>query len=263
MCTFDVPTPASGKDSPRDWDHSGIGLDRYATTVLRYGFSPTIFVSGDAARAHAPLLEELLQRGAEIGLFVAPSQLHDTKRNKHMGLLDAKQQTEALHAAIDRFAHYLGFRPTALRTGLYSANATTYEVAAAAGFRHMVVRMPGAALPVIGTVWENDHTIMSRCGLIDVPVTTNPDETLFNRFPLYLAPEIGTHPAHHALLKRGKTHGCVCMTGTTHADYWDRTGSALQALEMILQDVDQDADLHATALSTMTADTHYPYESTN
>ncbi|MFM2308835.1 MAG: hypothetical protein RLY87_956 [Chloroflexota bacterium] len=253
-------TPVGGKDSPRDWDHSGIGLDRYANLILRYGCKPTLFVSGEAARAHAPLLEELAARGADIGLFVAPAQHLDAKRSKHMGLLDAKQQAEALNAGISLFEHYVGYRPTALRTGLYSANASTYEIAATAGFRHIAFRMPGAALPVIGTVWDAELRMQSRLGMHDVPVTTNPSETLFNRFPLYLAPEVGTDGSHTALIERGKRAGLVCVTGATNADYWDATGSALRALESILDLVTNDPDLVPVPLSDLRAETPYPHE---
>ena len=242
VCTFDVLSPVGGKDSPRDWDHSGIGLDRYANTVLRYGYTPTLFVSGEAARAHAPMLEELHGRGVEIGLFVAPSQQLDAKKAKHMGTLRATQQAEALDRGIQLFQHYLGFRPTLLRTGLYSANASTYELAAQAAFTHVAFRMPGAALPVIGTTWDTQPNTLSREGLIDVAVTTDPNEKLFNRFPLYLAPEIGTHDVHVRLIQRGKSQGVVCMTGATNADYWDASGSAIRALAAILEHVANSKD---------------------
>jgi peptidoglycan/xylan/chitin deacetylase (PgdA/CDA1 family) len=242
VCTFDVMSPAGTKDSPRDWDHSGIGLDRYATTVLRYGLTPTVFVSGEAARAHAPMLEELRDRGIELGLLIAPNSNIDAKKAKHMGTLSATLQAEVLQAGIHLFHHYLGFRPTTLRTALYSANANTYDVAAAAGFRHVAFRLPGAALPVIGTVWDERKHVLLRSGMIDVPVTTDPTEKLFNRFPLYLAPEIGTPETHVKLITLGKTAGVVCMTGATNGDYWDKSGSAIRALEAILDYVTQCAD---------------------
>ena len=234
--------PGGGKESPRDWDHSGIGLDRYASMVLRYGCIPTIFVTGEAAYAHAPLLEELRERGVEIGLLVAPYQTAH-KKTGYMGVLSQQQQADAVLVALQRFQHALGFRPIVVRTGLYSGNPATYEVLAQANFTHAALRMPGAALPVIGTVWQPDPSICVKEGLVDVPVTTEPEEKLFNRFPLYFAAEISSAETHQRLLQRGKMHGIVCLTGATNADYWDATGTSLAALENILIAATNDPEL--------------------
>jgi hypothetical protein len=146
--------------------------------VLRYGCIPTIFVTGETARAHAPLLEELLDRGAEIGLLVAPHQSLNNKKSGYMGVLSLQQQADAVASALQRFQQALGFRPTVVRTGLYSGNAATYVVLAQAQFTHIASRMPGAALPVIGTVWTPDLSIRTQDGIVDVPVTTEPEEKL-------------------------------------------------------------------------------------
>ena len=244
-------SPGGGKESPRDWDHSGIGLDRYASMVLRYGCIPTIFVTGEAARAHAPLLEELLDRGAEIGLLVAPHQSSNSKKSSHIGVLSQQQQADAVAVALQRFQHALGFRPPIVRTGLYSGNPATYAVLAQAQFTHVAMRMPGAALPVIGTVWEPEPSIRMQGGLVDVPVTTAPEEKLFNRFPLYFAAEISTAETHYRLMQRGKMKGIVCLTGATNADYWDATGTSLQALENILIAVTKDAELMPLRVSAV------------
>lgn len=251
LCTFDLLSPAGGKESPRDWDHSGIGLDRYASMVLRYACIPTIFVTGEAARAHAPLIDELLQRGAEVGLLVAPHQRTNGTKRAHMGVLTAQQQAEAVAGALQLFQHALGFRPTIVRTGLYSGNPATYEILSQAYFTHAAFRMPGAALPVIGTVWPLDASIHVQHGLIDVPVTTEPEEKLFNRFPLYFAAEISTADTHQRLLHRGKANGVVCLTGGTNADYWDAQGSSLRALEHILEVATEDTDLTPLRLSAV------------
>ena len=245
-------SPGGGKESPRDWDHSGIGLDRYASMVLRYGCIPTIFVTGETARAHAPLLEELLDRGAEIGLLVAPHQSLNNKKSGYMGVLSLQQQADAVASALQRFQQALGFRPTVVRTGLYSGNAATYVVLAQAQFTHIASRMPGAALPVIGTVWTPDPTIRTQDGIIDVPVTTEPEEKLFNRFPLYFAAEISTAETHKRLMQRGKKNGIVCLTGGTNADYWDATGTSLTALENILMATTSDTELTPLRVSAVT-----------
>ena len=251
LCTFDLLSTGGGKESPRDWDHSGIGLDRYASMVLRYGCVPTIFVTGEAARAHAPMIEELQDRGAEIGLLVAPHQSSNSKKSGHMGVISEQQQADAVTDAMQRFQHALGFRPTVVRTGLYSGNPSTYAVLAQAHFTHVALRMPGAALPVIGTVWEPEPSIRMQGGLVDVPVTTAPEEKLFNRFPLYFAAEISTAETHYRLMQRGKMNGLVCLTGATNADYWDAKGTSLQALENILIAVTKDAELMPLRVSAV------------
>ncbi len=244
-------SPAGGKESPRDWDHSGIGLDRYASTVLQFGCIPTLFVSGEAARAHAPMLLELQDRGAEIGLFVAPNQSLDSKKGTHMGKLSAAHQRDAINRAGDLFTHYLGFKAKLLRTGLYSANSDTYTIAAELHFTHVAFRMPGAALPVIGTEWPAEGTLRVQQGLCDVPVTTDPSEKLFNRFPLYLAPEVSTPETHLRLISQAKQHGIVCMSGGTNADYWDRQGTSIAALEKVLAAVNSDHTLSPVGMSTL------------
>lgn len=253
LCTFNVMSPGTGDGSVRDWDHSGVGLDRYANTVFRYGFVPTLFVSGECARAHAPMLDEYRERGAEIGLFVAPSTTLDAKKSTQMGKIAREEQAHHLATGMALFQQYLGFRPTALRTGLYSANHDTYEVAAAAFFTHICTRLPGAALPVIGTVWPDDATIEVQHGLVDVPVTTNPAEKLFNRFPLYLAADVGKTPSHLSLIERGREAGHICMSGGTNADYWDIDGISLANLEAILRTVMDDPGIYAATVSEIAA----------
>jgi hypothetical protein len=249
FCTFSVMSPGTGDGSVRDWDHSGTGLDRYANTVFRYGFVPTLFVSGECARAHAPMLDEYRARGAEIGLFVAPNTTLDAKKSRQMGLLDHTEQLRVFHEGLNLFQYHLGFRPTAVRTGLYSANAATYAVAKELFFTHICTRLPGAQLPVIGVTWPIEQNIMSREDLIDIPVTANPDEKLFNRFPLYLAAEIGGPDKHQALLQIGRNAGHVCVSGGTNADYWDGTGTSLRQLETLLESVMDDPLWYAATIS--------------
>ena len=191
--------------------------------MLGVGFWPTIFVSPEAARAHAPMLEELMERGCELGLLVSPSQSSIFPKQKPMGVLSITEQHTAITQSRDVFAQFLYHMPKSIRTGFYSGTTQTLELCQTLGFTRASIAMPGAQLRQLGTEWPNDAAIRQH-PLIDVPVTSNPNEKLFNRFPLYLCPEFGTPDTLTGLVAQGIAHGHVCVTGSTASEYGSSQG---------------------------------------
>lgn len=218
FCTFNAVAAGTGKDAPPDWEFSGRSLDAYANLMLGAGFWPTIFVSPESARAHAPMLEELRERGCELGLFVSPSQSSIFTKQKPMGHLSLAEQRNAIMQARDVFTQFLYHIPKSIRTGFYSGNQQTFELCQTLGFLRTSITLPGAQLRQLGTEWSNDATIQHH-PIIEIPVTSNPSEKLFNRFPLYLCPEFGNAESITDLVAKGITAGHVCVTGSTASEY--------------------------------------------
>jgi hypothetical protein len=218
FCTFNAVAAGTGKDAPPDWEFSSRSLDAYANLMLGAGLWPTIFVAPECARAHAPMLEELRERGCELGLLVSPSQSSIFPKKKPMGTLTLAEQHLAITQARDVFTQFLYHMPKSIRTGFYSGNQETFELCQTLGFTRASITVPGAQLRQLGTVWPNDAPIR-HAPIIDIPVTSNPDEKLFNRFPLYLSPEFGTTTSIAALVARGIHNGHVCVTGSTASEY--------------------------------------------
>jgi hypothetical protein len=223
FCTFNAIAAGTGKDAPPDWEFSSRSLDAYANLMLGAGFWPTIFVSPEAARAHAPMLEELRERGCELGLMVSPSQSSIFPKKKPMGTLTIAEQHLAITQARDVFGQFLYHMPKSIRTGFHSGNQATLELCQTLGFTRASIRMPGAQLRQLGSEWPTDAGII-RLPLIEIPVTSNPNEKLFNRFPLYLSPEFGTPDTITALVAKGIAHGHVCVTGSTASEYGSPQG---------------------------------------
>jgi hypothetical protein len=140
-----------------------------------------------------------------------------------MGTLTIAEQHLAITQARDVFGQFLYHVPQSIRTGFYSGTSQTLELCQTLGFTRASITMPGAQLRQLGTEWPIDATIRHN-PIIDIPVTSNPDEKLFNRFPLYLSPEFGTATSIAALVARGIHNGHVCVTGSTASEYGSPQG---------------------------------------
>ncbi|MBM4413922.1 MAG: hypothetical protein FJ040_10840 [Chloroflexi bacterium] len=181
------------------------------------------------------MFEEFIDRGCQIGLLVSPPQSPLLAAKKHIGALDVDQQEATLSQARSLFTDFMGFRPTLLRTGLHSGTLSFFQTCQKYNFTHTSIRLPGAQLSQIGTVWpEQDASIASFHGVIDVPVTTDPAHRLFNRFPLYLSAEISENGRHQELMHTGSQNGHVCITASNVAAYWNHSEPATQNLYSML-----------------------------
>lgn len=236
--TMNALTVGQGKETPTDWENAGRAIDSFVNIVLGAGVPVTIFATPEATRAHTPMFEEFIDRGCQIGLLLIPPQSPLLSANKHIGALDETQQAATLLQAKTLFQEYMGYRPTLLRTGLHSGTPTFFQICQKQNFTHTSIRMPGAQLAQIGTVWSADEVnIMETYGVVDVPVTTDPNHRLFNRFPLYLSSEISENGRHAELIARGQTHGHICITASNTANYWEHQHAATQNLYTLLDEI--------------------------
>ncbi len=218
--TMNLLPAGLSRETPPDWEHSGRTIDAFVNRMLRAGFYPTLFASPEATRAHAPMLEEFTERGCEVGVLVAPNQSPLLNEKKPFGALSPDDQMRILLRARELFYDYMGYAPRVVRTGLYSGDETIFARCKAAGFSHSSIRLPGAQLSTIHTVWPINHTI-DTSQIIDIPVSTNPDERLFNRYPVYLSPDFGTSDQISQLTRTAASYGHLCLASSTATDYYN------------------------------------------
>lgn len=243
-------TASQGKETPSDWESASRSIDSYVNIVLGAGIPVTIFATPEAARAHTPMFEEFIDRGCQIGLLLIPPQSPLLRATKHIGVLDETQQEATLVEAKTLFQEFMGYRPTLLRTGLHSGTTKFFQLCNKHNFTHTSIRLPGAQLAQIGTVWPTDEVhITESYGIVDTPVTTDPDHRLFNRFPLYLSSEISENGRHAELIARGQAHGHICLTASNTANYWDHQQAATQNLYTLIDAVADRAHFAPTLLS--------------
>lgn len=248
FCTLNAICAGTGKDAPPEWEFSSRSLDAYVNLMLAAGFLPTIFVSPETARAHAPMLEEFQQRGCELGLLVSPSQSSIFPTKKPMGILSNGDQRTAITQARDVFTQFLYSSPKSIRTGFYSGNNQTLELCQMLGFTHTSITLPGALLNRLGTVWPNEVAI-KRNPVIEIPITSNPNEKLFNRFPLYLSPEFGTTSSLESLVAQGIHNGHVCVTGSNANDYSSSNGNIQTNCDALIETLIQSDLLRSYRIS--------------
>lgn len=240
--TMNVLPAGVNRDTPPDWEYSGRTIDAYVNRMLRAGFFPTLFVSPEATRAHAPMFEECIERGCEIGLLVSPSHSSMLPTKKPIGALDRDAQQLHIQRARDLFYDYMGFAPRIIRTGLYSGNQDTLLLCKSMGFTHSSIRLPGAHLAPIHTIWPSEHTIV-HTPIIDIPVSTNPAERLFNRFPVYVSPEFGTTQQLQALVGAHGAHGHICVASNSVIDYFSPESTIQDNIDALILACDTIPDL--------------------
>jgi hypothetical protein len=246
--TINALTVGQGKETPTDWESAGRSIDSFVNIVLGAGIPVTIFATPEAARAHTPMFEEFVDRGCQIGLLLIPPQSPLIQAKKHVGVLDVAQQEASLVHAKTLFQEFMGYRPTVLRTGLHSGSVDFFRLCQKHNFTHTSIRLPGAQLSQIGTVWPNEDVhVVETHGVVDIPVTTDPEHRLFNRFPLYLSSEISENGRHAELIARGHLHGHICVTASNVAPYWDPSQSATQNLYSLI-DALSDQEMYTTPL---------------
>lgn len=250
--TVNALTVGQGKETPTDWESASRSIDAFVNIVLGAGIPVTIFATPEAARAHTPMFEEFIDRGCQIGLLLIPPQSPLIHAKKHVGVLDISQQDAALEQAKTLFQEYMGYRPTVLRTGLHSGSVDFFRLCQKHNFTHTSIRLPGAQLSQIGTVWpEADVQVVETHGVIDIPVTTDPAHRLFNRFPLYLSSEISENGRHAELIARGHRHGHICITASNVASYWDPTQPATKNLYTLIDAITDQSTYSAGMISQL------------
>lgn len=224
---------------PRSWELSARSIEGYCTSVVNAGYKVTLFTGGDCAEAHGPLLEELHERGAELGLLVDPPRMEDGRYKRYLGQYNAAQQREIIEREAARFEGTVEIQPRSFRSGMCSASDETFKLLYELGFRQSSLSNPGQDLPRIAASWvdaEVDaHYINSenrlRAGklpLLELPPTTDPNFVARRGMPAQLRIEFGTveewlQPLAEAQLQRMEANQvpfrALCIGSSTSFDY--------------------------------------------
>ncbi|MGB9753669.1 polysaccharide deacetylase family protein [Roseiflexus castenholzii] len=242
------------KEGPRTWEQSARAIEGYANRLLRAGYPPTLFLAPQCAVEHTPLLEELAERGAELGLYVNPLQAESGSYRNFPGTLSPEAQRRLIDESAERFADAIGVRPRSFRPCKHSASDDTYRLLYELGFRQGSIAQPGFVLPRIGVDWEHvshhpryvDSANRERSGelpLLDVPVTTDPDQRHITNLPYELRIDAGTFEALHQpvidraierMIEDAASFCALCFTSDNRPAYDNDDDKHSRTLEAIL-----------------------------
>src|SRR5262245_5395970 len=108
------------KSGPKTWTLSGRAIEGFCDRLSSAGYPATLFVSALCAEEHVPLLEELAQRGVELGLHVHRPHFDSARVMRPLGEYDAESQRALIEAAADRMYDAVGLRARSFRSGTFS-----------------------------------------------------------------------------------------------------------------------------------------------
>lgn len=174
------------KTGPKTWELSARAIEGFCDRLSSAGYPATLFVSAECAEAHGPLMEELLARGIELGLYVHPPTLDADRYTRHLGQYRAEEQHAIVEEAIDRTYDAVGIRPRSFRSGAFSASDATFPMLYQLGFRQGSLSIPGYDLPRDAVRWVGaeidphyvDSSDRLRAGtlpFLELPVTSDPN----------------------------------------------------------------------------------------
>jgi hypothetical protein len=241
--TIDCDTVAlkhGARDVPRQWEQSARAIEGYCTRLLACGFAPTLFLAHEAAAEHAPMLEELAGRGAELGLLLHPPTMELGRFKQDFGAYNAEDQRLIADFAAERFADAVGVRPRSVRTGKYSASDATFKVLYDLGFRQGSLSRPGWQIPRFNVRWEGAHAephyvdVTNRLQpgdlpFFELPLSTDPARRHIDSMPYEMAIDAGSldvllRPVLEgrlaAMANAGTPFRALCISSSTRPDYW-------------------------------------------
>jgi hypothetical protein len=203
--------PAATKwapEGPKHWELSARSIEGFCNLLLGAGYRPTLFAAPRCAFEHAPMLDELAGRGAEIGLQVHPPSLLDGRFKRVLGDYNAEDQHALIESASDDFDAALGFRPRSFRGGRFSASDETFRVLYELGFRQGSLSLSGRKVARHAAAWEGaiqdphftDRADRLRVGslpFLEIPVTSNPTQFYRSGYPNELCIETGPFKGWH------------------------------------------------------------------
>jgi hypothetical protein len=171
-------------EGPQTWEQSLRSIDGYCTRLLNAGYAVTLFLTPGCAAIHEPLLEELAERGVELGLFVQPASLESSAWRGHLGQFDRATQDAIIKLAMAGYQDVVGSRPLSVRSSMFSASDATYSVLVEHGFRRGSLSSPGRRVAKHGADWTGavrdahyvDGASRLRSGelpFFEIPVTTD------------------------------------------------------------------------------------------
>jgi hypothetical protein len=174
------------KTGPKTWELSARAIEGFCDRLSSAGYPVTLFVSARCAEEHGPLMEELVGRGVELGLYVHPPTLDAQRYTRHLGEYHAGDQRAIIELAVERFYDAVGIRPRSFRSGAFSANDATFPVLYELGFRQGSLSVPGRDLPRDAVCWTSaeldthyvDSSDRLRSGalpFLELPVTSDPN----------------------------------------------------------------------------------------
>ncbi len=181
------PAKKAKQQGPATWEASARSIEGFCSRVMNAGYAATLFLSARVADEHAPLLEELADRGAELGLYLHPKHLGDTRFTNHLGTYREQEQHDLVAYAVDWFYDALNTRPQSFRPADFSANDATFGVLYGLGFRQGSVSKPGWDAPRLAARWSDapehahyvdphDRLQAGSLPFLEVPVTSDPSK---------------------------------------------------------------------------------------
>jgi peptidoglycan/xylan/chitin deacetylase (PgdA/CDA1 family) len=179
-------TPRAVKTGPKTWVLSARAIEGFCNRLSNAGYPATLFVSPACAEEHGPLMEELAERGVELGLHIHPPNLDAQRFTRYLGHYRAEEQRAIAEEAVDRIYDAIGARPRSVRSGAFSANDATFQVLYQLGFRQGSLSIPGRDLPRDAVGWIDaeldthyvDSSNRLRAGalpFLELPVTSDPN----------------------------------------------------------------------------------------
>jgi hypothetical protein len=213
---------------------------------------------------HAPLLEDLAERGVELGLLVHPPSL-DGGYKRHLGQYAREPQRTIVELAMHRFQDALARRPLSCRSAMFSANDDTFAICSGLGFQQGSLSNPGRRVGKHSAVWtgaERDAHYASASNrlrrgelpFLEVPVTSDADQLRGGLAP-DLAIENGAFDSWHRPLITGQLERmerdgvavpALCLYTRNAYGYHNRTDNmrvTLDALLAYLAELGEHADV--------------------
>ncbi len=261
----------TAKEGPRTWEQSARAIEGFSNRLLRAGYPPTLFLAPQCAVEHTPLLEELAERGAELGLYVNPLQAEHGTYHNFLGTLSPEVQRRLIDEAAERFADAFGVRPRSFRPCKHSVSDDTYRLLYELGFRQGSIAQPGFVMRRIGVNWEHvahhpryvdshNHERSGDLPFLDVPVTTDPDQRQITNQPYELRIDAGTFEALHQpvidraierMINDAAAFCTLCFTADNRPAYDNDDDKHSRTLEAILDYLETLREYHDLVPATL------------
>ena len=183
----------------------------YADLLNEAGLKATFFVIPSDAEAYPNLLREIADEGFEIGLHYHPQ---EDGYEDYCGAYSFDEQVSMYDAAVQRFADAVGFRPTAFRSGSFSANDMTFPAIVQAGFRCCSSSLPERKMIEYKANWSesvqhvhfahpSNRLLEGNLDLVEVPLSADPDTMLWSGLhPHDIRVELFDGNNHHLLIEK-------------------------------------------------------------
>ena len=273
LFTMDCQSPARRvrrEARPRTWNASARAIEGFCVPLLGAGHPVTLFVAPACAEEQAPLLEELIGLGVEVGLYVNPYDLDGNRYRSYLGHYRKEEQRVIVELALRRFQEALGRRPRSARSCEFSASDDTFGVLREAGFGQASISSPGRSVGKYRAQWAGasadphyvDPSNRLRAGtmsFLEVPVTTDAAQARGGVSP-ELCVDVGTAKEWHLPLADGQLHRmheagvafkALCAYARNAFAYHDEDDQVRRNLRDLIQYVDALGDRYEIVSTTL------------